>query len=205
MILGSDIATCSGLCWMNTAIPPRDWSVLAVISEGKFREEESTDLGLFFHEQVSSTRPDFVAIEMPRRDVEIHPKKEIDPATGQKVSKGKTTINPNAIKLTGHAAAVCMVLDIAGIPWGLIASVTWRGAYFGKGWTPPDGNWKAAAVERAALQGIEKPVGITKKAWEDVSESVGIASAWELCTQVPARHQKAFLELRTRTGIRRVA
>lgn len=213
LILGLDIATCTGICWMNPARPPREWRVLAAISEGKFREDESADLGMFIYRQVLETPPDFVAIEMPRRDMQIHGKKKRDPETGEIVQSGKTTINPNAIKLTGLAAAVATALDISEIPWGLIASQTWRRLYYGKAFEPPTvfdkdrgehvPDWKQAALNHAAMQGIVPPVGMTKKAWEDTAEAVGIASAWAGCTQVPDRHQKAFLALRTRD--RRVA
>jgi len=55
---------------------------------------------------------------------------------------------------------------------------------------------------RAALQqGI--PLPDTKKAQRDAAEAVGIAAAWSKCSQVPARHHKAFIDLQAR--FRRVA
>jgi len=213
LFLGLDIATSTGICWMDTRQQPKDWRVLAAISEGDFREDESSDLGRFIYQEVLKRPPDFVSIEMPRRDMELHGKKERDPDTGEMVSSGKTTINPNAIKLTGLAAGVVTALDIADIPWGLIAPVTWRNSYFGKAFEPPTvfdkskrkfvPNWKLAAVQRAELQGIRPPVDMTKKAWEDTAEAIGIASAWSACTKIPKRHQAAFVALRTRD--RRIA
>lgn len=190
IILGMDIATSTGMCWMDTSLQPKDWRCLAVAAEGEFSEEKSGDLAVFLHAEMQACRPDFVAIEMPQRSVEQHSKKVRDPATGKITTE--RTINPNALQLTGLAAAAAAILDINNIPWGLVAVSSWRSGYYGKGFKPAD--WKQAAIDRAVLQGIQLPE--TLKAQRDAAEAVGIASSWMKCTQIAERHRQAFLDLR---------
>lgn len=193
LILGLDIATNTGACWMDTAVPPSDWRCLAIRAEGSFSEEKSCDLGLFLHQEIERRRPDFVAIEMPQRSVAQYGKKKIDDETGEETVG--TTINPNALQLTGLAAAAAMSIDIAGIPWGVISPATWRSSYYGKGVKPSFGDdWKDLAIQWAERQRIVLPP--TRKAQEDAAEAVGIASAWMKCKQIPERHQRGFMDLR---------
>lgn len=200
LILGLDIATSTGACWMDTALPPSQWRCLALGAEGAFQEEKASDLALFLHAEGEQRRPDFVAIEMPQRSVTRFGKKQVDPETGEETAG--STINPNALKLSALAAAATAAFDILGVPWGLIAVSTWRSAYYGKGVKPGHGDdWKELAIQWADRQGIVLPP--TKKAQMDAAEAVGIASSWIKCTQIPERHQRAFMDLRL--GHRRAA
>lgn len=193
LILGGDVATSTGMCWLDSARPPSEWRCLAVESEGSNSEEKAGDIAVFLYGEILARRPDFAAIEMPQRSVTQFGRKVRDPETGEE--RTQSTINPNALQLSGLAGAVVAVLDICRIPWGLIAPATWRSAYYGKGFKPTDGDWKALAIDRARLQRI--PLPATVKAQRDAAEAVGIASSWTRCTFIPARHQRAFLDLRT--------
>ncbi|MCV0395446.1 MAG: hypothetical protein K5872_22120 [Rhizobiaceae bacterium] len=196
LVLGLDIASSTGACWMDTDAKPSAWRCLALESEGEFAEEKSTDLALFLYEESQRKRPDFVAIEQPRRDVATYPKEVVDRQTGQK--RTIQTVNADQMQLPGMVAAVAAVFDVLGVPWGLVSSRTWRPSYFGRGYKPPHDDWKQAAVDYARLQNILLPS--TKKAQRDAAEAIGIASAWMKCTQIPARHHKAFMELRAGYG-----
>lgn len=199
LVLGLDIATSTGACWMDTDVPPPQWRCLALGAEGAFQEEKACDLAVFLHAETQVRRPDFVAIEMPQRSVTRFGKKQVDPETGETVTS--STINPNALQLSALAAAATAAFDLAGVPWGLIAVGTWRSSYYGKGVKPFDGDWKGMAIKWAERQRIVLPP--TKKAQMDAAEAVGIAHAWQRCTQVPQHHERAFMDLRK--DIRRVA
>lgn len=196
LILGLDIATSTGVCWMDTALPPSKWRCLAITAEGEFQEEKGTDLALYLHEEFFRTRPDFVAIEMPRRDVAAYPKTIKDPRTGK--LKTIHTVNADQLLLPALANAAAAACDLAKVPWGLVHQKTWRAAYYGKGFKPTGDDWKAPAVDAAVQQGIVLP--LEKKAQKDAAEAVGIAHAWMKCSQIPARHHAAFTRLRTSCG-----
>ena len=196
LILGLDIATSTGVCWMDTALPPSKWRCLAITAEGEFQEEKATDLAIYLNEEFFRTRPDFVTIEMPRRDVAAYPKTIKDPRTGK--LKTIHTVNADQLLLPALAAAACAACDLASIPWGIVHQKTWRAAYYGKGFKPAGDDWKAPAVDAALQQGIVLP--LEKKAQKDAAEAVGIASAWMKCSQIPARHHAAFTKLRTSCG-----
>jgi len=191
LVLGLDIATSTGVCWMDTALPPSQWRCLAIESEGEFQEDRTGDLALYLNEEFAIRRPDFVAIEMPRRDVAAHPKQVFDPKTGK--MKTIHTVNADQLLLPALAAAAASVCDLAGVPWGCVHQKTWRSIYFGKGFKPAGDDWKAPAIDAALQQDI--PLPETKKAQRDAAEAVGIAAAWFKCSQVPARHHKAFVQL----------
>lgn len=191
-ILGLDVATSTGICFVDRSRPASEWRCLAVQSEGDNGEDKAADLGLFLFAELVENRPDFAAIEMPQRSVAQFGRKKTDPLTGQETTE--TTINPNALQLSALAGAVVTALEIRRIPWGLVAPATWRSAYFGRGQKPVDGDWKAAAVRQAELQKVALPP--TVKAARDAAEAIGIAMAWERCTFIPTRHQAAFMALR---------
>lgn len=188
-IWGLDVATTTGWAAIVPAEPPRQWRCLAIESEGENGEEKAGDLAIEIHRALARARPDFVAMEMPQRSVKAFGKKTVD-AAGREVVK--ETINPNALQLSALAGAVVGVLDVAGIPWGLIAPATWRAAYYG-GMKPKDGDWKALAVAMADHHEILLPS--LKKARSDAAEAVGIAVAWRKCSFIPKRHQAAFMAL----------
>lgn len=199
IILGLDIATSTGACWLDTAKAPSDWRCLAIGAEGAFQEEKAADLAVFLHEDAKRVRPDFVAIEMPQRSVTQFGKKHVDPETGKETVG--TTINPNALQLSALAAAATAVFDLLDVPWGLVAVSSWRSAYYGKGVKPPNGDWKTLAIQWATRQRILLPP--TKKAQMDAAEAVGVAHSWQRCTQIPERHSAAFVSLKL--NCRRVA
>lgn len=192
LILGLDIATSTGVCWMDTALPPSQWRCLAISAEGEFAEDKTGDLAIYLRDEFAARRPDFVAIEMPRRDVAAHPKQVKDPVTGR--MKTIHTVNADQLLLPAFAASAATACDLAGIPWGNVHQRTWRAAYFGKGFKPSGDDWKAPAVAAALQQGIVLP--IEKKAQRDAAEAVGIAHAWTHCSQIAARHHAAFMRLR---------
>ncbi len=189
-IWGLDIATTTGVAVIDPRKPPGTWRCFAVESAGDNGEEKAGDLAIELHRELQRGRPDFVAIEMPQRSVKTFGKKTLD-EHGREVVK--ETINPNALQLSALAGAAVAVLDCAGVPWGLIAPVTWRAAYYG-GMKPKNGDWKAMAVAMADHQRILLPSA--KKAKQDAAEALGIAVAWQKCTFLPARHQPAFIKLR---------
>lgn len=188
IILGLDIATSCGVCW-KTSAQPKDWRCYAIQCEGDNSEDKAGDLALALTSEFAIRKPDFAAIEMPQRSVTQFGRKRGDDPN----APVEQTINPNALQLSGLAGGAVAALDIAGIPWGLVAVSTWRSAYFGKGYKPPIG-WKESAVDLAQLQNIILPE--TAKARRDAAEAVGIAVAWERCTFIPARHHQSFVDLR---------
>lgn len=199
LTLGLDIATSTGVCWMDSTVPPSQWRCLAIGAEGDFQEDKTGDLAIYLRDEIAARRPDFVAIEMPRRDMAAYPKTIKDMRTGK--MKTIYTVNADQLLLPALAAAAAAVCDLSAVPWGLVHQKTWRATYYGKGFKPADGDWKAPAIDAALQQGI--PLPLTKKAMEDAAEAVGIAYAWPKCTQVPARHHKAFGDLQARS--RRIA
>jgi hypothetical protein len=196
LVLGLDIATSTGVCWMNTVTLPSQWRCLAIGAEGEFAEDKTGDLALYLRDEFEARRPDFVAIEMPRRDVAAYPKQVRDAKTGR--MKTIHTVNADQLLLPALAAAATAACDLMNVPWGIVHQKTWRSSYYGKGYKPADGDWKAPAVTRAVQQGIALP--LEKKAQRDAAEAVGIACAWMKCTQISARHHEAFKHLRLNFG-----
>ena len=156
LVLGLDIATSTGVCWMDTVAPPPQWRCLAISAEGEFAEDKTGDLALYLRDEFAARRPDFVAIEMPRRDVAAYPKQVRDPKTGR--MRTIHTVNADQLLLPALAAAAAAVCDLNDIPWGCVHQKTWRSLYFGKGYKPAGDDWKAPAVEAALQQGIVLPI-----------------------------------------------
>ncbi len=196
LITGLDIATSTGVCWMDTALPPSKWRCLAIAAEGDFNEAVTGDLALYLSGEFLRTRPDFVVIEMPRRDIAAYPKQVRDPRTGQ--MRPFYSVNAGQLLLPSLAAAATAACDLANIPWGCVHQKTWRAAYFGKGFRPAGDDWKAPAVDLALRQGIVLPLEM--KAQKDAAEAVGIAHSWMHCSQIPPRHHEAFKRLRLSIG-----
>lgn len=207
IIDGLDVATNCGVARIERPGKPSAWVCEAMYSEGDNSEEKAGELGLMLMRRYKApdNRPDFVAIEMPMRNVMTFKKEGKDLAG----NNHKDTINPNALQLSGLAGAAVCILNCYSIPWGLIASKTWRNAYFGKDYTPPkvqktnkaktkiwyEDDWKQAAIDLALMQKITLP---SRKADQrDAAEAIGIAVAWEKCTFIPERHRQRFLDLRT--------
>jgi hypothetical protein len=192
MIAGLDIATSAGWALIEPRERPSSWRCGIWKAEGDNGEEKAGHLAMQIIPFMKMHKPGFVAIEMPQRNVQTFGKKRQDMAGEAK----EMTINPNALQLSALAGAAVAILDAYRIPWGLIASATWRSAYFGKGVKPQTGkDWKDLAIDHARMQRVELPS--TKAAQRDAAEALGVAVSWERCTFIPARHQAAFMALRT--------
>lgn len=190
IVLGLDVATSTGFCFLDSSRPPSGWRFGAVACDGENGEDKAGDLAVALHGLVKEHRPDFCAMEMPQRSVVMFRKRG---AHGEETPE--QTINPHALQLSALAGGVAALLDLCGVPWGLIAPSGWRSSYFGKGVKPPTGkDWKDIAIRSARMQGMQLPA--TLKAQRDAAEAVGIASAWQRCTSIPARHLAAFTALR---------
>jgi hypothetical protein len=209
LIEGLDIATSCGVAQVEKPGRLSAARCLCLHAHGENSEEKAGELAwqLMQRYRDTASRPHFVAIEMPMRNVMTFKKKGKDLA-GQ---TQKLTINPNSLQLSGLAGGAVAVLNCYRIPWGLVASVTWRKAYFGKGFVPPkakkldratgqiietdEDDWKQAAIDMALRERIALPS--TKAEQRDAAEAIGVAWAWESCSFIPARHQAAFMALRT--------
>lgn len=204
LILGLDIATVTGIGFVDAARPPATWRAIALEAEGESIWEKVDDFDGGLRDLLSERRPDFAVIERPLGVV-------VDYGGGpgqQEDGGGKRMINATTtILLAGLAGAAIGVLNGLGIPFGMISDKTWRRAYYGPGFQPPtrivkqrgkdkiERDWKAAAVQRAELQGILLPS--SKKAAHDAAEAIGIAVAWQSVNMIPRRHQRAFMDLRS--------
>lgn len=198
IIAGLDVATTTGLCMADLTRPRSEWVCTAIIAEGENGEFKADDLVGVLFDMFTTVRPAFAAIEMPLRNVKTFGRVEHDVKRGQQAS---LTINPSQLQLSTEVGAVIGLLRALDVPWGLIASSTWRSVYFGKGYKPPmalgqdkRAAWKEAAVDAANLQKIALPR--QKGPASDAAEAVGIASAWQHCTQIAPRHQGAVVRLR---------
>ncbi|WP_127524652.1 hypothetical protein [Mesorhizobium sp. Z1-4] len=191
IIAGLDIATSCGVAWVNPSTSPSLWRCLAVESEGDTVWDAVDDFDDALRSLLTETRPDFAVIERPLGVV-------VDYGGGPAKPGDKRMINAKTtIKLAGLAGAAIGVLNGLGIPYAMIADRTWRSAYFGQGYKPPE-NWKASAVEMARRQRI--PLPDTKKAAHDAAEAIGIAVSWQRANTIPQRHQRAFMDLRVNHG-----
>lgn len=208
LILGLDVATSCGHALIERPGLMKGTRCGAWRSEGENGEEKAGELAMMVYDFVKAERPHFVAIEMPMRNVKSFTTEKEDMAG----SSEEQTINPNALQLSALAGGVVAMLNAFKTPWGLIAPATWRKAYFGKGFVPPKKwvkkydrrfqrkvsvevpDWKQAAINQARIEGVPMPT--TKAEQIDAADAVGIAVAWEGCTFIPVRHQKAFMALR---------
>lgn len=205
LIEGLDIATSTGFAFLD-----RPGSISAAIcgtihvGDGE-AEEKAGSLAMQLVKRYRQTKPDFVAIEQPQRNVVMFKKQGKADLAGK---QQKTTINPNALQLSALAGAAVAILDAYRIPWGLIPTNTWRSVYYGKGFVPPvkvikhrngavsqEDDWKQAAINEAQRQGVVLSGDKTAKG--DAAEALAVAICWERCTFVPKRHQEAFKALRT--------
>lgn len=212
IIDGLDIANSTGLCRLDRpgSISKALVHVINVGGDdgGDNAEDKAGLLALELRNRYGPRgigKPDFVAIEMPMRNVVMY-KKQGKPDLAGKAPK--TTINPNALQLSSLAGAAVAIIDAFGIPWGLVSSATWRSVYYGKGFVPPvktihhrngtvshEDDWKQAAITEARRQGVTLPGD--KIAQGDAAEALAVAVCWEKCTFIPERHRKAFMALRT--------
>ena len=220
LIDGFDVATSCGWASIQRPGDMKATKCGVYISKGENSEEKAGELGLFLMNKYRNpeNRPDFVAIEMPQRNVQTFTRQGRPDLAG---TKDEMTINPNALQLSGMLGAVVTILNCYNIPWGLIAPATWRKAYYGAGYNPPKAvvksknkrtgeiketykdDWKQAAINTAQLHKISLPA--TKAEQKDAAEAIGIAVAWEKCTFIPKRHEKAFMALRMGQPVRSAA
>lgn len=191
LITGLDIATVSGVSFVEPSRPPSKWHCLAVEAEGDGAWAKIDDFDAAIRPLLGDRRPDLAVIERPLGVV-------VDYGSAEQQVSGRRMINATTtITLAGLTGAAIGILNGLNIPWVMIADKTWRSAYYGKGYTPPV-DWKVSAVEAAKRQGIILPPA--KKVAHDAAESVGIAVAWRSANFIPVRHQKAFIDLRLGNG-----
>lgn len=190
LITGLDIATVSGVSFIEPSRPSSTWDCLAIEAEGDDAWSKIDDFDAAVRALLTERRPDFAVIERPLGVV-------VDYGGGDQAGERRMINATTTITLAGLAGAAIGVLNGLSIPWGMIADRTWRSAYYGKGFKPAV-NWKVSAVEAAQRQGIILPP--TKKGSHDAAEAVGIAVAWRSANFIPVRHQRAFMDLRLGNG-----
>lgn len=191
LITGLDIASTSGVSFVEPSRPSSTWHCLAIEAEGDGAWAKIDDFDCALRPLLADRRPDLAVIERPLGVV-------VDYGGGDQPGGDRRMINATTtITLAALAGAAIGILNSLSIPWVMIADKTWRTAYYGKGYKPAV-NWKVSAVEVAERQGIALPS--TKKAAHDAAEAVGIAVAWRSANFIPVRHQKAFMDLRLGNG-----
>jgi Holliday junction resolvasome RuvABC endonuclease subunit len=168
LILGLDIATTTGFAWYDDKASLSAIKTGLIKAEGENAEEKAASLACQIVPMLRQTKPDFVAIEQPMRNVVSFKKKRQD--FGGEVEE--QTINPNALQLSSLSGAAVAVVAAYRIPWETISSSTWRKVFLGMGRSPgfDRATWKRAAVERCRALKIE-----VRNA--DAAEAVGIAFA----------------------------
>lgn len=187
IILGLDIATTTGFAWYEPGSSLSSIKTGLIKAVGENAEEKAASLAQQMVKMLRETRPDFVAIEQPMRNVKTFTK-EVDTLHG---AESVETINPNALQLSALVGAAVAIVAAYRIEWETIPTATWRKSYFGSGFQPPrkpindkfgrqkvdkkgrlmwKADWKTPAVERARAFRID-----VKNA--DAAEAVGIAFA----------------------------
>ncbi|MEC9244647.1 MAG: hypothetical protein VYB05_07745 [Pseudomonadota bacterium] len=173
LILGLDIATTTGFAWYDTdaslsAVRPGSFKI-----EGECYEARAGEMGQSIIKMVKQTRPDFVVIERPARNVMQHRKKTNDFAGEHE----EMTINAGTAlllnQLTGAASAIVRAYQI---PFEIVAPETWRKQFLGfgrrPGWSRKD--WKKAARDRCR----QLRITVTN---DDQADAVGLAFAGPSC------------------------
>ena len=168
LILGLDIATTTGFAWYDDKASLSAIKTGLIKAQGDNAEEKAASLAQQLVPMFRETKPDFVAIEQPMRNVKTFTKKRQD--FGGEVQE--QTINPNALQLEGLVCAAVAIIAAYRIPWETIPSATWRKVFLGMGRSPGFDRpmWKRVAVERCRALKIE-----VRNA--DAAEAVGIAFA----------------------------
>ena len=201
IVMGLDLATRSGWSVRNSekhrsSIQCGTFSVAENNLGDKLLWESKYPVAAnLFYRLVKEYQPDFVAIERPEHGVRQFKKKGKVDLTGNE--EMVSTINPDALQLTGIFGAIAGICQIKNIPFGTIAAVSWRSVYFGKGVKPAQGkDWKDLAIEYAQRENIVLPS--TKAEQRDAAEAIGICTCWTQC-QIPELRwmQQRFIELRT--------
>ena len=169
IILALDIATKTGWAVYDTSKPPSAIRVGVIATSGETHEQKAALLAQKLVDLIKAEKPQVVWIEEPVRNV--MPQKRVrKDAFGE---HEESTINAGTAllvnQLTGAAIAI-----VAGmrLPWGTVASGTWRKTFLGfgrqRGWTRKD--WKNAAREKCGQLGIV----VTN---DDQADAVGVAFA----------------------------
>jgi len=201
VIMGLDLATNSGFAVRYS------WRAPAAIKAGVFNVAENNDgdevsweakyclAGNAFWRLAKEHCPDFVAIEEPEHRVTSFAKKVKNKFTGK--DETVSTINPNALQLTGIVGAVVAICMILGIPFGTIGSRSWHAIYYRAGTKPAEGeDWKDVAIRQCEMEHIQLPS--TKKDKRDAAEAVGISGCWHKCKIPNIRWmQQRYMALRT--------
>lgn len=201
VILGLDLATNSGFAVRYS------WRAPAAIKCGVFNVAENNNgeevswetkyalAGNAVWRLIKEHCPDFVAIEEPEHRVTNFAKKVKNKFTGQEETV--STINPNALQLTGIVGAVVAICMVLGVPCGTIGARSWHAVYYKGLPKPKDGeDWKDVAIRQCEAEGIVLPP--TKKDKRDAAEAVGVSGCWHKC-KIPHIKwmQDRWLALRT--------
>ncbi|MFC5385168.1 hypothetical protein ACFPLB_04210 [Aquamicrobium segne] len=168
IILGLDIATTTGFAWYEPGSSLSTIKTGLIKAEGSNAEEKAASLSQQLVAMFRNSRPDFVAIEQPMRNV-VSFKKTRETLAGPVEEQ---TVNPNALQLSSLSGAAVAIIAAYRIPWETIPSATWRKHFLGMGRSPgfDRAAWKRAAVERC------RTLKIAVKN-SDAAEAVGIAIA----------------------------
>ncbi|WP_245448000.1 hypothetical protein [Neorhizobium sp. T6_25] len=201
VILGLDLATNSGWAvrysWRNAAaIKCGTFNV----AENDSGEEVSWETKYALtstqvYKLIIEHKPDFVAIEEPEHRVTQFNKKKKNPVTG--AIEESSTINPNALQLSGISGAAIGVCMMMGVACGTIPSRSWHSKYHGKGVKPePKEDWKDVAIRSCEREHV--PLPPTKKAQRDAAEAVCISACWHWCSVLDISWmRKRWMDLRT--------
>jgi hypothetical protein len=201
IICGLDLATQSGYAFRDSD-KHRSSIICGVFSvkenDRKEKLEWEAKYGVaanLFYRLIKEHKPDFVAIERPEHGVRQFSKKGKADLTGEE--RTVSTINPAALQLTGIAGAVIGICQVMGIPYGTVASASWRSSYYGKGVKPgPGKDWKDLAIASCNQEGIILPP--TKAEQRDAAEAVGICTCWHKAELPNIAWMRArFVELRS--------
>lgn len=170
LILGLDIATVSGYAWYEPGCSLSAIKTGVLKAQGDDAEQKAASLACQLVALLKPSKPDFVAIEQPMRNV-VSFKKTRQTLAGP---VDEQTINPNALQLEGLVCAAVAIIAAYRIPWECVPSQTWRKHFLGMGRSPgfDRAAWKRAAVDRCRAFKID-----VKNA--DAAEAVGIAMAGE--------------------------
>ncbi len=196
IISGLDIARFTGISLINPAADPSTWRTFCLVLEKETTWVKTAKFSPALRDfyQDEDHRAEFVVIETPLGIV-------MDYGAGAANPGDKRSINAATVaSLNSLAGAAIGVLDGLGIPYGMLQPRSWHTSYFGSGFKPKDGDWKAASVAHARLQNVPLPVG-NRQAQEDCADAVGAACSWtSKAIFVPEHHQRAYMDLRMSYG-----
>ncbi|MBA3576208.1 MAG: hypothetical protein H0W39_01130 [Sphingomonas sp.] len=188
IILGLDAAQNTGWALYDAAPGTSLSSIKAGVlkATGETYEDKAAALGRALVLLIKADRPDFIAIEMPirtqpgrvTRKVKFMGEAQVEEASGSGLN---AVISSN--QMVGACAAI---VGAYGIPFQMIAPVTWRKAFLGfgthPGWARKD--WKRAVRDKCQ----QLKITVTN---DDMADAVGIAFAGAGCQAFRALQMRA--------------